>query len=117
MTYTVYITRQNGVITLSEWKAVVQAARDLRMASTSMEATNPETGEMIDMGRSGGDAELHDPVSGEWRRVFFWNGSGRISFSADDTFENRQSQIRKTAHSLANSLKAIIEDEYGAVYD
>jgi hypothetical protein len=117
MTFTVYIARQNGTITLNDWKAAVQSVSDVRIASTNLEATNPNTGETINLGNPGGDAELHDAASGEWRRVFFWSVSGRISFSADNTFENRQSQIRRTAHSLANSLKAVVEDEYGTTYD
>ncbi len=117
MTYTVYIARHNGAITLDNWKAAVQSAPDVRIVSADLEATNPKTGETINLGNPGGDAELRDPASGEWRRVFFWSVSGRISFSADDAFENRESQIRRTAHSLANSLKAIVKDEYGTTYE
>ncbi len=118
MSFTVYITRKEASISLDEWKATVELDPNIRITTEDLEAISPQTGKKITIANEGGDAEVRNASTGEWERVFFfWAESGRVSFGADEGFDGPDSRLRKMARGLAKPLNAVVEDEYGTLYE
>ena len=50
MSYSVYIERKPGKISLAEWQSVVEQTSGVRLAKGDLEIVNPKTGDIISIG-------------------------------------------------------------------
>lgn len=111
-----YLDDDCAPISLQAWLAAVARVPGVRLADGPVTAINPTTGEEILISNAGGDAEVLDPVAGEWQRQLFWSSSGRISFRAPDDFDDRNSLLRNISRQLAAELSAVVAGDQGELY-
>lgn len=104
-------------IALSEWKSAVNETSGVRLAEGSNQIANPRTGAILSVPNPGGDAEVYLETEDEWRRVFSWSPSGRISFRFTRDFDRPDNAIRVAARLLAQRLGAKIAGDEGEIYE
>ena len=117
MAYDLHIERAGEQpLTLNEWLAAVGATEGLRLfAAAARTVTNPQTGEVISIRASEGDAEVLFP-DGERRSVFRWRGQSAVFAVRFDPTETSH-PVWRAAVSLATHLEAVIRGDEGEVYD
>jgi hypothetical protein len=123
MAYMVHITRDlDGLesmqeIALEDWMSAVNSVDGVRLAEGDYSVRLPETGQVFVLRNNGGDAELHVPHTGEWRRVFRWE-EGNIKFVGTEEFINDpMCRVRTVARTLAAALGAVMCGEDGRIHD
>jgi hypothetical protein len=122
MAYEIHITRlgpdgHSAPITFSDWRAAVEQTPNIRLAGADHQIGNPQTGEVIRIAHAGGDAEVLLSEDGQWRRVFRWSRTGRISFRAPRDFDRPDCDIRHIAADLARVLGARLVGDEGETYE
>ena len=117
MAYDLHIEREADEappILLEEWGIAVAATEGVRLFTGDAHSfTNPKTGEVIEIGRREGDAEVFFREDGKWHSAFRWRGDSAI-FSA--RFEPGH-PVWAAAVELASRLKAAIRGDEGEIYD
>ena len=123
MAYMIHITRDvDGLesvqdIPIEDWVNAVSRIDGVRLAEGDYSVRLPETGQVFVMLNNGGDAELHIPQTGEWRRVFRWDAEG-IQFVGTEEFRSDPAcQLRSVARALAGTLGAVMRGEDGRIFD
>jgi hypothetical protein len=123
MAYMIHITRDvDGLesvqdIPIEDWVNAVSRIDGVRLAEGDYSVRLPETGQVFVMRNNGGDAELHFPHTGEWRRVFRWDVDG-IQFVGTEEFGSDSAcQLRSVARALAAALGAVMRGEDGRIFD
>ena len=124
MAYMIHITRDPGgvlesvqEIALEDWISAVNNVEGVRLAEGDYSIRLPETGQVFVMRNTGGDAELHVPHTGEWRRAFRWE-DGVIKFVSTEEFTSDPAcHLRSIARALASALGAIVCGDDGRIHD
>lgn len=124
MTYSLFIERENRPISLAEWKHAVEAIDGVRLHSGGIEATNPNTGEVISIKGQEGDVGVNFQSQGlleigtksEWIPAIHFH-EGRGTFKATPDIENPANPVHAAAVRLAKALEASIRGEEGEVYE
>ena len=117
MPYSLHLERKDRKISLSEWRAAVEATDGVRLHNADTHsATNPKTGENITVRAKGGDAEVFFPDSGRWHWVFLWSSSKAV-FAARFVPSETSDPAWRAAVALAKRLGATIRGDQGEMYD
>lgn len=119
--YSIHIARHDKAgnrepIDVREWVAAVSALNGVRLASSDMTASNPESGENIVIKGDGADAELYDEQQNAWLPVFRWSKRGSVSFNSPPDFDEATSRVRIVAAELARNLSAELVGDEGEFY-
>jgi hypothetical protein len=114
MSYTIRIERDQP-ITLAEWFDLVRTRGDLRLREDDHSVRNPQTGDVITIGRAEGETELS--VGDAWVPCFRWRKSGTIAFEAPEDFDESESAVRRVALEVARSLNGRLVGQEGVEYE
>ena len=122
MGYNAHIEKINGQpISLDEWSRAVQSTPDVRLNPGAVTATNPTTGERIQVtvGDGGVDVCVRKtrPSECEWEHAFRYR-RGRVTFSLTESMTNDPSDpVRKAASRLSAALAAKVVGDEGETYE
>ena len=117
MAYSLHLERKDRPISLSEWRAAVEATDGVRLHDADKHsAANPRTGEKITIRARSGDAEVFFPDSGRWHWVFLWSRSKAV-FAARFVPSETSDPAWRAAVALASRLGATIRGDEGETYD
>lgn len=122
MAYMIHITRDANAlesaqgIPLEDWVDAVNRIDGVRLAEGDYSVRLPETGQTFVLHNNGGDADLHIPHTGEWRRVFRWDVTS-IQFVGTEEFgADPACRLRSVARALAEALQAVMRGDDGEIY-
>ena len=114
MSYDICIER-DPPFDLAEWTRAIEATDGVRLNAADVAATNPQTGEVISVGRQRGDADIC--IDAAWYPCFRWRESGSVVFKAPLDWEEKHSVVRKVARVLVRRLRACLIGDGGEEYD
>lgn len=101
-------------ITVEEWRAALASTPGVRLAESQViTATNPKTGEVIQIGGMSDSGEVQFP--GEWVTAFRWR-NGAAFFNAR-ALEEEGRPVWHAAAALATNLDAAIIGDEDERYD
>ncbi|RED49978.1 hypothetical protein [Aestuariispira insulae] len=102
MGYSIHIELENGEpIDPNQWKQAVDRLEYVRIhAEAFVEATNPNTGEVIKMPLSGLDADVWNPGSNQWELVLYWRSWGAVSAAMLAGFDHPDNYLRSVMLDL-----------------
>jgi hypothetical protein len=109
MSISLVIERNDGIrrtsIALAEWRNIVAADDDLRMAVEAVQARNPKTGELISITRAPGTSEIH--LEEKWVPFLEWR-RGILTCRYSEEMEAPRNPIRIKIADLSRKLNASI---------
>jgi hypothetical protein len=101
-------------LSLSEWKAAVDATENVRLDRTDASVKNPKTGDVISI--AGVDGDAHVNVGGSWHPCFRWHSVGSVAFRDPAGFTELEDPILRIAKELALRLNARLVGDEGEEY-
>lgn len=101
---------RSSPISLEEWHAVVASDASLRDRGQPYAATNPKSGELLNIAASEADAEIQ--VSGEWIPLLRWRRGALVAeYRAE--FEAPSNPVRLKLSEVARRLNAVLGTDAG----